>query len=78
MMTSNCGEEASGGCDDKKKCAPLCCSAMAIWLPTGVAIGTAIGVATDDLGTWIAVGVALGAALGCVGTAVRAKREKSK
>ncbi len=34
------------------------------WLAVGIAIGTALGVALDNLGLWLAVGVAVGAALG--------------
>ncbi len=30
----------------------------------GIGIGTAVGVATDNLGLWIAVGVAIGAGVG--------------
>ena len=31
------------------------------WIAIGVGVGTAIGVATDDLAVWIAIGVAFGA-----------------
>lgn len=30
----------------------------------GIGVGTAIGVATDNLGLWISIGVAIGAAVG--------------
>ena len=33
---------------------------MALW----IAIGSAIGVAVDNIGTWVAIGVALGAGIG--------------
>ena len=33
-------------------------------LAIGVGVGTAVGVATDNLGLWLALGVAIGAALG--------------
>lgn len=33
------------------------------WLGAGIAIGVAIGAATDNMGLWIALGVAFGAAL---------------
>lgn len=33
-------------------------------LAIGVGVGTAIGVATDNLGLWLALGVAIGAAIG--------------
>jgi len=35
-------------------------------LAIGVGVGTAIGVATDNLGLWLALGVAIGAALTAV------------
>jgi len=35
-------------------------------LAIGVGVGTAIGVATDNLGLWLALGVAIGAAIGVV------------
>lgn len=40
------------------------------WLPLGVGIGTAVGVALDDLAVWMAIGVGVGAAL----DAARARR----
>lgn len=36
----------------------------ATWLPLGIAIGTAIGVATDNLAVWVALGAGIGVALG--------------
>jgi hypothetical protein len=35
------------------------------WLAIGISIGTALGVALDDLGLWLSVGVAIGL-LGCL------------
>jgi hypothetical protein len=34
-----------------------------IYLAAGTAIGTAVGVATNNIGLWLAVGVAIGAAM---------------
>ena len=34
------------------------------FLAIGVGVGTAVGVATDNLGLWLVLGVAIGAALG--------------
>lgn len=33
------------------------------WFPLGVAFGTAMGSATDDMAVWIAIGAAIGTAL---------------
>jgi len=34
-----------------------------VFLPIGIAIGTAVGVATANLALWLSIGVAVGAAL---------------
>ena len=39
----------------------------------GIAIGTAIGVATDNVGIWMCIGIALGAAFG----GARAKKNEA-
>jgi hypothetical protein len=39
----------------------------AIWLPVGIGLGTALGVALDNLGLWLAIGVAIGSAGGSLG-----------
>ncbi|WP_431157682.1 hypothetical protein [Winogradskyella poriferorum] len=33
-------------------------------LPLGIAIGTAVGIATDKIGLWIPMGIAIGVAIG--------------
>lgn len=37
------------------------------WLPIGIAIGAALGAATDNMGVWLGFGVALGVILSVVG-----------
>lgn len=37
---------------------------IGIWIAIGVGIGSAAGVATNNIGLWIGVGVALGAGIG--------------
>ncbi|MEM7086935.1 MAG: hypothetical protein AAF489_12175 [Bacteroidota bacterium] len=39
-------------------------SRLGVAIALGAGIGTAIGVATDNLGLWIALGVAIGAGIG--------------
>jgi hypothetical protein len=34
----------------------------AIWLPVGIGVGTALGVALDNLGLWLSLGVVIGVA----------------
>ena len=33
------------------------------WLPVGIAIGTALGIAMHNLALWLGIGVAIGAAM---------------
>ena len=33
------------------------------YIAIGIALGTAVGVATDNLGAWLAIGIALGVAM---------------
>ena len=35
----------------------------AFWIPIGISIGTAVGVATDNLVLWLPIGVSLGAVM---------------
>ena len=39
---------------------------MAIWTVLGIAIGAAMGSATDNMGMWLAMGAALGLMFGAI------------
>ena len=39
-------------------------NSLVLGIAYGVAIGTAIGVGTDNLGLWISLGIAIGAGIG--------------
>lgn len=37
-----------------------------LWIAVGAGVGTAVGVAMDNIALWIAIGVGLGVAMGSV------------
>lgn len=45
------------------------------WFPIGIAIGTAMGIATDDLGFWLSMGVALGLLLSVIGVPLSSNKD---
>lgn len=48
-------------------------SKTAVYMAVGIAVGTAIGMVTDNIGLWLALGIAVGAGL----SVPRGKKNKS-
>jgi len=49
-----------------------------VGIALGAGIGTAIGVATDNLGLWLGVGIAIGAGIGTILTQKGNKKNENK
>ena len=50
-------------------------NSLSLGIVFGITIGTAIGVATDNVGLWLSLGIAIGAG---VGTTLMQKNKKDK
>lgn len=49
---------------------------IGVWLALGAGIGSAIGVATENIGVWLALGAGIGVAIGAAMSMVKSDKDE--